>query len=148
MLRETQFTAPAGSRRQDSWLGGARRWVRARIVVAGHEVDAFDVSSPTSLDLALDPALVYLPATNAHVEFAGVTASWAFLGLGRRNYVTFLASRAQAYAFLGWSEPSAAGRVRSAERRRGHATTGERPSAMPWPRRERELPRGDRSRVR
>ncbi len=153
MLRDSQFSTPSGVRHHFEWLGGQRRWVRARIVIAGEEADSFDASSATSLDLTLNPALIYLPLIDAHVEYAGVTSTWGPLGLGRRNYVTFLSSRAQADAFLGdgGARPSrrvrSSERTRAAERRRGHATTGEASSAQPWSRTERELLRGDRSRM-
>ena len=106
-------------------------------MVAGQEDDSFDASSHDLLDMLLDPMLIYLPSTDAHVEYTGVTTRWGLVGLGRRNYVTLLAGREEAYAFLN------DGRGRQSGSARPRWRTIE---AESWRRRARRMPRANAKR--
>jgi hypothetical protein len=112
MLREKLVASEVEQGAGRAWLGGRGRWVSASVVVRGHEVDAFDASSPKALTLALAPILTHLPDNDYHIDYMGLSTRWGLFGLRRRTEMTPLADRVQAMAFLdgvsafGYPRPS------------------------------------------
>ena len=68
-------------------LGRRRRSVLVRVIVGGHEVDAFAVSTTRSLATTLGPVYRHLPARDSAVQLTGLEEELMPLGLRRAHAV-------------------------------------------------------------
>ncbi len=93
-----------------------RRVVEVRVLVGGHEVDAFQASAPETLRPALRPVYAHLPKRDATVQFTGVEEGWLPLGIRRARREWSLAGPSAALAYLAGAAPGAAAAARADER--------------------------------
>ncbi len=93
-----------------------RRLVQVRVLVGGHEVDAFQASAPQTLRPALRPVYAHLPKHDAAVRFTGIEEDWLPLGIGRARREWRLAGPNAALAYLSGTGPSPAPAAETDER--------------------------------
>ncbi|MHB1134852.1 MAG: hypothetical protein ACYC4L_20975 [Chloroflexota bacterium] len=81
-------------------LGRQRRAVWVRVYHGAEQVDAFQVTTPQSLEASVQPILKWLPLDGSRLEMTGEVEQWLPFGIWRRRHRQPLPDVVAAEAFL------------------------------------------------